>query len=80
MKGLAQMKNRLSGSDTQVHNTRSLFLTKYLLPERAEGVEAGAASSSARRGSAAFPAAAAALSGAALGWRPAARAVGGGAR
>lgn len=44
----------------------------YLLLERAEGVEAGAASSSAQRGAVGpqpFPAAATALSRAALGWR-----------
>lgn len=57
----------------------------YLLRERAEGVEAGAASSSAQRGAVGpqpFPAAATALSRAALGWRAAAsnRGSGGGAR
>lgn len=54
----------------------------YLLQERAEGVEAGTASSSAQRGAVGpqpFPAAATALPGAALGWRAAAiaRAAGG---
>lgn len=51
----------------------------YLLRERVEGVEAGAASSSARRGAAGpqpFPAAATALFGAAQGWRAAAAAGG----